>query len=951
MQESLLRKKNINTDHEYGLSSSDAKRRLYHYGENILKEKKSPSFVSIFINQFQDTLVYILLISAAISGIISGMESGMSLSSFVESIVIMIILIINALIGAVQELSAEKAVSALSEYTSDKATIIRDGRKTQISAREIVPGDIVVLRNGFKAPADGICVSKESDSLLIDQSILTGESEGVDKDINSVIYGGSLVMKGSCLILIENTASNTFLGKIQEGLDKVEKESTPLEEKMSQFGLKLSYTIILICLIMWLLCIVRYFEKGDKKGFLNTVLYSLKGAVGLAVAAIPEGLTAVITTGLSLSARQMAKRKAIVRKLSAVETLGRVSVICTDKTGTLTENKMSVNTLLVCGDNGIIEYSIKGRSYSPEGELCPKLKNILLKEISMVGFICTRSEIQYDVSKNNYICVGEPTEGALLAMSERIASFLRNTKRNRLYSNEEIVDFYRKQYTNNIARSVIFDFTRERKMMSVIGIREDGSKSLYAKGAFEIILSKCISFMKDDGSIDLLTDEIRDIIIQKGRKYCLESALRVLGLAIRNLDDSNGMDSMSLETDLIFLGLIGISDQPKEGVSEAVSSCIAAGIKIVVITGDNSETAKAVCRKTGISYISSGEEGYTGSQLDSMNDLERTKAFREGRLFSRVSPFHKEMLVQCLKRNGHIVGMTGDGVNDALALKNADIGVAMGSGSDIAKEAADIVLSDDNFATIVSAVEEGRSVYNNIRLFLRYMISSNIGEVICIFFACIIGLPEILEPVQLLWVNLVTDGLPAAALTFNPIDQNIMLECPRNKYDEIIDTVTMFRYFAIGLYIGISTVAGYLWAFMASKTGPKLSFMEVINMKQTEHSNYYHSYAKTVALSILVFCEMFNAFNCLSDSASLLEHGPLNNNILIASLFCTIGLHFIILYVTPLSKLFGTVGLDLYSWMVVLLLGFPVILIEEFMKILIYKKGLKSSKGIKSSNI
>ncbi|CAO3647787.1 unnamed protein product [Cunninghamella blakesleeana] len=776
-----------------------------------------------------------------------------------------------------------------------------------------------------------------------------------------MVFSGTTCVLGKCRAIVVATGSSTAIGDIHHSITSQISEKTPLKKKLDDFGDTLAKVITVICVLVWLINI-RHFNDPSHNGWMRGAVYYFKIAVALAVAAIPEGLAAVITACLALGTKKMAKRGAIVRSLPSVETLGCTSVICSDKTGTLTTNQMSVSRVLsVENANGkISELSVSGTSYEPVGDISTLDGNVLASlparhsiynDIVKICSLCNDSRITYDESNQTYQNIGEPTEAALQVLVEKFGtdneSFNNSLNtQSRLERTTACNDYFSKQYN----RQATLEFTRDRKSMSVV-VESSGSTSLLVKGAPESILDRCTYVAThEDAHPIFITPEIRASLNAKLVEYGKGLALRCIGLAkidnvnIDQFDLREQSKFINYEHDMTFIGAVGMMDPPRPEVRASIEKCKTAGIRVIVITGDNKNTAEAICKDIGIFDHDEDLTGksFTGREFDNLTPEEKINAVRFANLFSRTEPSHKQELVDLLQSLGEIVAMTGDGVNDAPALKKADIGVAMGSGTDVAKLAADMVLADDNFATIEKAVEEGRSIYNNTKQFIRYLISSNIGEVVSIFLTVLLGLPEALIPVQLLWVNLVTDSFPAVALGFNPPDNDIMRRPPRNGREALVDGWLFFRYMAIGTYVGIATVFGYAWWFMFYTGGPQISYHQLSHFHQCSElfpeigcqmfTNTMSMKATTVSLSVLVVIEMLNAMNSLSENESLLTLPLWRNPYLVLSIVFSMALHFMILYVPFFTQLFSIVPLNWEEWQGVLWISLPVIFLDELLK-------------------
>ncbi|KAF9357721.1 hypothetical protein BGX26_003240 [Mortierella sp. AD094] len=995
MNDAFTRSSKVILDHfdveiDKGLTSHQAKTSLEEYGKNELPEEDPTPLWEMILEQFKDQLVIILLVAAAISLVLAVLEEDDSGTAFVEPVVILLILIANATVGVIQETNAEKAIEALKEYSPHEAKVLRNGSMTKVYASDIVPGDIIEVAVGDKIPADCRILQIHSSNFRVDQAILTGESSSVNKvtdivtdhravkqDQINMLFSGTTVVLGKAKAIVVQTGSETAIGDIHKSITSQISEKTPLKRKLDEFGDDLAKVISIICILVWLVNI-RHFNDPSHHGWLKGAVYYFKIAVALAVAAIPEGLSVVITTCLALGTKKMAKKNAIVRSLPSVETLGCTSVICSDKTGTLTTNQMSVAKVLVVDSKAgkLTEYEVEGSSFSPEGSILTadgkaisslSTASQALNDLAQICAICNNASISYNPENDTYANVGEPTEAALKVLVEKMGTD--NASVNDTLDSlpaAKRVDACNQYYVERHARLATLDFTRDRKSMSVLvakttvgrpatrsGATGAKSATLLVKGAPESILERCTTVrLSADGADVPLTAALRSKLMKKMLEYGEAQALRCLGLAVLenqppNLDEwdlSEPEKFHQLEQDMTFIGLVAMLDPPRPEVRGAIAKCKTAGIRVIVITGDNKNTAESICRQIGVFSPTEDLTGksYTGREFDDLNEQEKRAAVKRACLFSRTEPTHKSKLVDLLQSMGEVVAMTGDGVNDAPALKKADIGVAMGSGTDVAKLAADMVLADDNFATIEAAVEEGRSIYNNTKQFIRYLISSNIGEVVSIFLTVILGMPEALIPVQLLWVNLVTDGLPATALGFNPPDHEIMRQPPRNSREPLVGGWLFFRYMVVGVYVGAATVFGYAWWFLFYSGGPQISFYQLSHFHKCStlfpeigcamFTDAMSQKATTMSLSILVTIEMFNAMNSLSENESLLTLPIWSNIYLVLSIILSMALHFMILYIPFFSSLFMIVPLNTEEWKAVVYISLPVILIDEALK-------------------
>ncbi|KAF3942208.1 hypothetical protein ABW19_dt0210424 [Dactylella cylindrospora] len=957
-----------------GLTDVQVAESLAKHGKNAIPEEPPTPLWVLVLEQFKDQLVIILLASAAISFFLAIVEGGDDWYAFVDPAVILTILILNAIVGVTQESSAEKAIAALNEYSANEAKVVRNGRLSKIKAEDLVPGDLVDVAVGDRIPADCRLISINSNSFRVDQAILTGESESVAKDIAAVkdekavkqdqinmLFSGTTVTVGHARAIVVLTGSATAIGDIHNSIVDQISEPTPLKQKLNDFGDQLAKVIMVICILVWVINI-RHFNDSSHDGWLKGAIYYLKIAVSLGVAAIPEGLAAVITTCLALGTRKMAKKNALVRSLPSVETLGSCSVICSDKTGTLTTNQMSVSrAVFFDSDTSVSEIKIEGTTFSPDGDVTngngkaiesPAATSRVIRRIAEISALCNDAEISYDSKSNTFTNVGEPTEAALKVLVEKLGTPDPGyNQRRATHGIEERLNESNKYYEAQFHRVATYEFARDRKSMSVL-VESNGEKRLFVKGAPESILERCSTVIRgSDGKKAILTPEHVKLVNEKVSTYA-KQGLRVIAFAFVDGIGSNPLisraqtskDYLALEQNMTFVGAVAMLDPPRPEVADSIRKCREAGIRVVVITGDNKQTAETICKQIGVFEEDEDLTGksYTGREFDNLTPSEQLEAANRACLFSRTEPTHKSRLVDLLQSSGEVVAMTGDGVNDAPALKKSDIGVAMGSGTDVAKLAADMVLADDNFATIQLAVEEGRSIYNNTQQFIRYLISSNIGEVVSIFLTVLLGMPEALIPVQLLWVNLVTDGLPATALSFNPPDHDIMKRQPRKRDEPLVTGWLFFRYMVIGTYVGAATVFGYAWWFMFNSQGPQISFHELTNFHKCTtmfpdlgcemFSNDMSKAASTVSLSILVVIEMFNAMNALSSSESLLTLPLWNNLNLIAAITLSMALHFLILYVPFLQTMFSITPLTVHEWKAVVAISLPVIFIDEILK-------------------
>ena len=855
--------KELNTQKE-GLTEKEVEKRLKKYGYNEIKEAKKISPLKIFLQQFNSAVVYILIAALLIS---------LFLGERIDAIVIGIILILNALFGFYQEYRAEKSIEALKKLSSLKATVIREGKEKDIDAKLLVPGDIIKLETGDKIPADSRIF--ELINLQTQEAALTGESLPVKKGLNvlpektpladriNMVFSGTIITSGKGKAIVTSTGMNGEIGKIAKLIEGAEEEATPLQKKLNMLGRRLGVITIIVSVIVFL--------GGILKG--GSVLEFFIVAVSLAVAAIPEGLPAIVTIGLALSVKRMVKRNALIRKLPSVETLGSTTVICTDKTGTLTKNEMTVKKIYINGN--VID--VTGSGYEKKGKFLANNKEINSKEMEL---LLRAGVLNNDAAFDGEQVIGDPTEAALIVSAAK-AGIDRDILQKKYPRKDEIL------------------FTSERKIMTTMH-NINGEHIAYVKGAPEIVLNKCNSIY-ENGKIKKLTAIRKNEILEANKQFA-NHALRVLGFAYKTV-----MDKSRTEKNLIFIGLQGMIDPPRDEVKDAITKCKKAGIKVVVITGDNEVTAKAVAHAIGIEGRS-----ITGKDLDKLKDL--TKYVDDITIYARVNPEHKIKIVDALKKKGHIVAMTGDGVNDAPALKKADIGIAMGiTGTDVAKEASDVILTDDNFTSIVNAVEEGRGIYDNIKKFVSYLLSSNTGEVLTIFVAIMLGLPLPLIAIMILWNNLITDGLPALALSVDPPDPDIMERKPRKNHERIISNPIIVRLLIVGFTIMISTLT-------------------IFHFYSTEK---YLAYAQTVALCTLMISQMFNVLNCRSEFNSLFKIGIFTNMKLWGAILFSVIMQIIAVQTPFFNTFLKTVPLTLMDWLYVVLISSSVFIIVEIYKFVV----------------
>jgi len=851
-----------------GISQQEAEKRLEKYGLNEIKEEKKISIFQIFFSQFKSPLIIILLAAIILTLIIG---------KYTDSILISIIVIVNALLGFAQEYKAEKSIEALKKLTSLKATVIRDGNEKRILAKELVPGDIIRLEEGEKIPADARLL--ETISLETHESALTGESTSVAKETNlikgkksvaeqsNMIFSGTTITKGRGKAVVVRTGMKTEIGKIAEMMQSEKKEQTPLQLTLAKFGKLLGVAVIVICIIVFLTGLLRG----------NNAIEMFESAIALAVAAIPEGLPTVVTITLALGVTRLVRKNALVRKLHSVETLGCTNVICTDKTGTLTKDEMTVKELFV--NNRLIE--VTGQGYSKKGGFLDSTLNdyeLLLR----VSSLCNNASINHEK------IFGDPTETALLVCAAK-------------------ANLSRENLEQDFPRIYEIPFDSERKMMTTIHKNKD-KEIAFVKGGPKQIIDKC-SFYYEDRRIIKLTKSKKEELLNKNREMA-SKALRILGMAFRELPKKIKYSAENIEKELVFVGFAGMIDPPRAEVKDAINLCRKAGIRVIMLTGDQRTTAKAIGIQIGL--IDKDDKVITGTDIMELSDREFDNVVKEVNIFARISPSDKIRIVDSLKKYGNIVAMTGDGVNDAPALKKADIGIAMGiTGTDVSKEASDMILTDDNFASIVNSVEEGRGIYDNIKKFVEYLLSSNLGEILVIFVAMLIGFPLPLIAIHILWINLATDGLPALALSVDPIELGIMERKPRKKESQIFSKNIILRMMAVGIIMCAGTLALF-------------KFYDPINNL---------IYAQTMAFSTLMMFQMFNVLNCRSERNSLFKIGVFSNRYLIGAIAISILLQIMVIQ-TRLGTFFKTTPLLLIDWIYVVLMSSTVLIFGEIIKLI-----------------
>ena len=902
--------RHFDVDETVGLSAMEVSQRVGQYGPNRLAAPSRPSLLVSFLGQFQDFMVMVLLGATLISAL---------LGETVDALAIMAIVLCNAFLGFVQEYKAERSLEALQDLAAPTCVVLREGRETVVEANALVPGDIVFLLGGQRVPADGRLV--DANLLTIEEAALTGESHHVKKtadfvasrslpmgDRGNCVFMGTTVTNGNGRFVVTATGMDTEIGKIADMIQAVPLETTPLQRRLQQLG----QWLVVSCLMV----VFLVFVAGVFRGF--PVYRMFLTGVSLAVAAIPEGLPAVVTIALAIGVQRMSRRNAIVRHLPAVETLGCATVICSDKTGTLTQNVMTIRQIHMASG----EYEVSGAGYSSYGEISPKdgtadprgawgrtslvatspmTRQGDLQRILLAGALCNNARIYpaqgpeggirgiwrkirrgntSSASNTDLSLVGDPTEGALLVAAAKLG-------------------IYREELEQSHTFVAELPFDSRRKRMTVITSSAREGTVAWVKGAPDVILGLCTHFLKDG---EVLPLSVRDKqAIRSQYENMSSSALRVLAVACRQYkalsrESRRRLQEGEVERELIFLGLVGMIDPPRPEAVKAIASARRAGIRTIMVTGDHANTAVAIARELGL-LVRSGK-ALTGADLDQMDDGQLAHAVSWVDVFARVQPEHKVRIVRALQANGEIVGMTGDGVNDGPAVKEADIGIAMGkTGTDVTKEASDIVLADDNFATIIAAIEEGRIIYDNIRKFIRYLLGCNVGEVLTMLLAALIGLPLPLLPIQILWMNLVTDGLPAIALSVDPGDQDIMERPPRPPKEGIFARGLHVRIAAQGTLIGMCTLLVFILELFWG-TGSLDS-------------------ARTMAFTTLVLSQLLFVFQCRSEEHRVWEVGIFGNPWLMGAVCLSIAMHMGVVYIPIIQPIFKTVALSWGQWAVV----------------------------------
>lgn len=884
--EEALKKLGVNP--EYGLSKDEVIQRQQAYGKNTLITKKGKSLIARFFAQFADFMIIILIFAAAISFAVSLMDGD---PNFIDPVIILVIIIVNATLGVMQEARAEKALEALKKMSAPQAHVLREGRVSVISSSELVPGDIILLETGCYVPADARLISAVN--LKAEEASLTGESTPVEKasevilppdtglgDRINLVLSTSTITYGRGIAVVTETGMNTQVGHIASMIMEDETPMTPLQKRLAKTGKVLGSAAVFICAFIFVIGLLKHLPAFDM--FMTSV--------SLAVAAIPEGLPAIVTIVLSLGVQRMAKKNAVIRKLPAVETLGSATVICSDKTGTLTQNVMTVTH--ICSIDG---YEKQKGSFG----------NFLLSHAAL----CTDAILQEE--RDAVTVSGEPTEKAIV-----MAAYHAGINKSGLDSTFQRI--------NEIP------FDSARKLMTTVHKTVDNTYRSITKGAFDFLLDRCSSYYQNGKQYPLSNKERIRLITMNARMT--EQALRVIAVAYKNLPVSAvRWDPSEYEKDLTFVGLIGMIDPPREEVKDAVALCKQAGIKPVMITGDHVLTAKAIARELGI--LTDKDKAATGDELNIMSNEELAEKIMDYSVFARVSPEHKVKIVKAFQSHGEVVAMTGDGVNDAPALNTADIGCAMGiTGTDVAKNAADMILTDDNFATIVSAVKEGRGIYDNIKKAVHFLLSSNIGEILNIFVAILFGLPTPLVAVQLLWVNLVTDSLPAISLGVEPADRDIMKKKPIPPNKGMFADGLAIRIILEGIMIGSLALLAFVIGYRYYDSS-YLNQMPFGQITGTSPTTYVPWVGRTMSFTVLSLSQLFHAFNMRSEH-TLSEIGLFTNKKLVYSFIIGCILQISVIMVPPLAKIFQVVPLTVRQWAIVLFLSFVPILVIESQKLI-----------------
>ncbi len=884
----------LGLDPQNGLTDDEAAARLAKYGRNELPPPPKPNWVKRFFLQFANPIVGTLLVAAVIALIDGARNTSQPLLvRYGDATAIFIIVALNAVLGFYQERRAEAALDALQKMQTPNARVRRGGKVAIVPATELVEGDVLELEAGDAVPADARLL--QTANVSVEESALTGESVPVGKEANApvdadapigdranMVFLGTSLVRGRATAAVVATGPRTEIGKLNTLIQSAGQEQTPLEEKLESFGKK----ILWACLALSALIFVRGMIKGDRTW--NELLLE---AVSLAVAAIPEGLPAITTITLALGMQRMASHGAIIRKLAAVETLGAATVICSDKTGTLTQNEMTVREVHAAA----VTYDVTGVGYDPKGEIRHRKDGPVhepgktLRHLLATVALCNNATLEK--KDGAWKVVGDPTEGALLTLAAK-------------------GKLPRESITAQVVKELPFD--SDRKRMTVVALDERGRRIVHVKGSADVLVKLCSHYETDDGLHDFDDDKRREIIAEVDRMS--SESLRVLGVARRVFhDDPADRADHELEEELTFLGLVGMIDPPRDGAKEAVAKCAAAHVRAVMITGDHKLTATAIAKELGL--WDEGAIAVTGSEIEKMDDEALAARVDSVRVFARVTAEQKLRIVKAFKSRGHVVAMTGDGVNDAPALREAHIGVAMGkSGTDVARQAADMVIADDNFATIVEAVREGRAIYRNIQKFIFFLLSSNAGLLVAVFVASFIPKITPLTPLMILWINLVTNGLPALALGVDPPDESQMSEPPRKAKTGLLTAREYLGISVVGVWMGGCALACYLWPWPADAVPEGMAG------------------ARSIAFSLLAISPLFHAVNCRSGTASLFSLRPILPRALVAACAISFGIHLVAILPPVLRPVFRTYPMGAYEWTVLILLSASIIPAIEIMK-------------------
>ena len=913
-----------------GLTTQEAQARLTHYGPNQLVEAARASFLSLVLNQLKSFVVILLIVASLISAI---------LGEYVEAGAILAIVILNAVLGVVQESRAEAAMAALKRMSAPEAQVLRDGQRVSVPATQLAPGDLVFLETGNFVPADVRLI--EAVNLRMEEAALTGESLPVQKnaalaldediplgDQKNSAFMGTVVSYGRGFGVVVSTGMKTQLGMIATLLQSVKEENTPLQIRLDNLGKLLGWGTLAICALVFILGIIR------SGGSLQEIVSLFMIAVSLSIAAVPEGLPAVVTISLALGMHEMVKRNALIRRLSSVETLGSTTVICSDKTGTLTQNEMSVTRLWVDG----CDFNLTGSGYNPKGEFLLEGKPVALKDhpaaMTALWVGVLNNDARLEVNDNSddqptYRLVGDPTEGSILIAALKAGALPEDVLQAYPRTHEIPFDSVRK-------RMVTVHFIQNPHPEDISPINDEQKREWMAvavKGAPDVVLDLCNQYQGLDDRAHPLDEKTRQRILETNDAMTYD-ALRVLGLAYRLAPEVPSTQGSSIEHNLVFAGLIGMIDPPRPEAAMALEKARRAGIRTVMITGDYANTARAIAENIGL--LRPDRQVLTGAEINQLDNDAMLNAVKVTDVYARVSPEHKMRIVDALRTNGEVVAMTGDGVNDAPAIKRADIGIAMGiTGTDVAKESADMVLTDDNYASIVSAVEQGRIIYSNIRKFVFFIISSNMAEIMIIFLATLAGLPTPLTAIQLLWLNLLTDGAPALALALEKGDADTMQRPPRPTDEPIIN-----RHMTVGIIVQtiIQTAVvltafclGLIWHLQAQ--GIPAGANPLLYLLQYKWSGVNVQSAETMAFVTLSLVELFRAYTVRSERQSLLQLGLFSNRYMQVAVGFSIALLLLVVCVPFLQPIFNTHVLNLQEWGVVVSLALLPALVEEFTKV------------------